>query len=191
MAMVAMCRPTVRRDCDVERAERTGEPGERMGVVQYVADAGSIAEDGREGRQRGMSHHRRQRKSLGASSPDLISARGLLYPVAVCDLTGAADLACPAWGGGDEQRQTGDRPSRGDDLSGFRLELELAGGRGVRGVVPVKLIFSCSQLASPSVKFVFVYLLTKMTRALPSASCPVHVELSWKTPRQRVLSGQL
>ena len=29
----------------------------------------------REGRQRGMGHHRRQRKSLGASSPDLISAR--------------------------------------------------------------------------------------------------------------------
>jgi hypothetical protein len=30
-----------------------------------------------------------------------------------------------------------------------------------------------------------VYLLTKTTRAVPSASCRVHVELSWKTPRQR------
>jgi hypothetical protein len=30
-----------------------------------------------------------------------------------------------------------------------------------------------------------VYLLTKTTRAVPSASCLVHVELSWKTPRQR------
>jgi hypothetical protein len=30
-----------------------------------------------------------------------------------------------------------------------------------------------------------VYLLTKTTRAVPSASCPIHVELSWKTPRQR------
>lgn len=30
-----------------------------------------------------------------------------------------------------------------------------------------------------------VYLLTKRTRAVPSASCAIHVELSWKTPRQR------
>lgn len=30
-----------------------------------------------------------------------------------------------------------------------------------------------------------MYLLTKTTRAVPSASCRVHVELSWKTPRQR------
>ena len=30
-----------------------------------------------------------------------------------------------------------------------------------------------------------MYLLTKRTRPVPSASCRVHVELSWKTPRQR------
>ena len=30
-----------------------------------------------------------------------------------------------------------------------------------------------------------MYLLTKTTRALPSASCRVQVELSWKRPRQR------
>ena len=30
-----------------------------------------------------------------------------------------------------------------------------------------------------------MYLLTKTTRAVPSASCRIHVELSWKTPRQR------
>ena len=43
--------------------------------------------DGREERQRGMGHHRRQRKSLGASSPDLISASGF---------SGAARRTSPA-----------------------------------------------------------------------------------------------
>jgi hypothetical protein len=46
------------------------------------------------------------------------------------------------------------------------------------------IISSASRLASVKNND-SVYLLTKTTRAVPSASCPVHVELSWKTPRQR------
>jgi hypothetical protein len=60
---------------EMEKSIRGWEPKGGKGennayVAKKVPDA-----DGEEGRQRGMGHHRRQRKSLGASSPDLISAR--------------------------------------------------------------------------------------------------------------------
>ncbi len=54
--------------CDVLGMWRGGMGG-AAGTVSGKWDG----EAGRQ-RQRGMSHHRRQRKSLGASSPDLISA---------------------------------------------------------------------------------------------------------------------
>ena len=69
---------------DLELVEKkvsaVGEPeGGERGTMAYVAKMAPVCRDGRgkgvKGRQRGMGHHRRQRKSLGASSPDLISAR--------------------------------------------------------------------------------------------------------------------